>query len=357
MEYLVLDWNYIRVGVIDVFESMIWKERYIGFGDFEFVVENNTQNRSILLWGNYLMAQHSDNLMIIETIYKKTDVENGDRLIVYGRSLESIIERRIVWNQTVIDSSLQNAIKQLLNENITSSAAISSRRISNFVIEDSTDAAILALNIKAQFHGENLYDVINGICTYNDIGFKVTFSATNTFVFKLYKGIRRDYTQLTNPYVVFSEKYDNLINSESFYSIVPFKNTALVGGEGDGINRKLETVALFAGPPGSGLFRKEIFTDASYVSSIVTGGTLTDTQYHNILAELGNEDLAKRKPLNQFTGKINDINSYIYQVDYKMGDIVQIVGENGEEVSVRVKEVITATNSSGTHIYQTFDSV
>ena len=93
MEAWILDQNAASLAVLDTFQSFIWTDRYRGYGDFEIYMPAETSALSYLKEGNYLVTKDSDRMMIIEDIQVDTDAENGNHLIVTGRSLESILCR------------------------------------------------------------------------------------------------------------------------------------------------------------------------------------------------------------------------------------------------------------------------
>ena len=180
-----------------------------------------------------------------------SDTEDGNHVTVTGRSLESILDRRIVWGQKLLSGNLQNGIKTLLNENVISPSD-SNRKIPNFIFKESIDPAITKLKLEAQYTGDNLYDVIQKICEEQGIGFKITLNDKKQFVFELYAGFDRSYDQTENPYVIFSPKFENIINSNYIESKASLKTVTLVGGEGEGAGRRYTTVG-----GGSGLNRRE----------------------------------------------------------------------------------------------------
>lgn len=206
--------------------------------------------------------------------YCRADVEATLNLFrdvtVTGRSLESILDRRIVWGQKLLSGNLQNGIKTLLNENVISPSD-SNRKIPNFIFKESTDPAITKLKLEAQYTGDNLYDVIQKICEEQGIGFKITLNDEKQFVFELYAGSDRSYDQTENPYVIFSPKFENIINSNYIESKASLKTVTLVGGEGEGADRRYTTVG-----GGSGLNRRELFTDARDISSNVGSDDMDD---------------------------------------------------------------------------------
>lgn len=279
MEAIMLNTSFETVKIIDTFESFIWTDRYSAYGDFELYLTPTADNLTYSdpstgeaksIEDCYLITDDSDHVMIIENIQINSDVENGAQLCVSGRSLESILDRRIIWAQTVIRGNLQDAIKKLLDENVISPSN-SSRKISNFIFEASTDEDIASLTLtnlnssgEVQFTGDNLYDVITSLCNIFGIGFKITLSSDNKLVFKLYAGDDRSYNQTKNPYVVFSPTFDNLLNSSYLKSKSNLKTITLIAGEGEGAERKTATCILDAiDVSGYNIFNIDAVTGAS----------------------------------------------------------------------------------------------
>lgn len=114
MELLVLNTDFESIAVIDTYESMIWTDRYNSYGDFEIFFAMDTQLLQYLKEDYYLWLKDSEHCMIIEDIKINADTEEGNHLIVTGRSLESILERRIIWGQRIFNGNLQNGIQTML---------------------------------------------------------------------------------------------------------------------------------------------------------------------------------------------------------------------------------------------------
>ena len=158
MELILLDDSFNSVCAIDSFESLIWTDRYNEYGDFElylFVNEDILQNVKL---NYYFLLENAEvalvpTVMIIEEIELETDIEKGDHLKISGRSLESILDRRIVWSKTVLNGSLQSQIKKIIEENIISPTN-TDRKISNFIFVDTEDPYIAEQTINAQFTGD-----------------------------------------------------------------------------------------------------------------------------------------------------------------------------------------------------------
>ncbi len=353
MEAFILDSNFQMVGVVDTFESFIWTDRFCGYGDFEVYLPSEAAVPELLTIGNYLTTKKSDRIMIIEDISIEVDPENGSRTTITGRSLESILERRVIWGQVNLDGSLQSEVENLLDDNVIV-PSISARAIDNFEFVPSTDDTIADLDVDTQFFGENLYDAILSLCESQQIGFRILLNNSNKFAFELYVGANRTFSQTKNPWVIFSPDYDNLLSSNYFKSMRKFKNAALIAGEGDGSNR---TLIESCSDESEGLQRRELYVDSSTLSRTIDGTDLTATKYKKKLTSKGKEHLLETQTMESFEGEIDATKQFVYGVDFMLGDIVQIVNEYGMRACSRVSEVVQCHDASGETMIPTFTSV
>lgn len=346
-----MDTNFKMVSILDVFISFIWTDRYYEYGDFELYTRVSTDILSKIQSEYYLLNKESEHLMIVENIEIETDLEDGHTVKITGRSLESILDRRIVWSSTIISGNIQDCIKKLLNDSIIS-PSISERKIDNFIFDTSNNSKITNTIIEeTEYNGDNLYEIISGLCSANDIGFKVVLNKSNQFVFSLYVGEDRSYEQTKNPYVTFSPEFDNLINSNYVESIQDYKNVTLVAGEKDD-NDILKTAST---GNVSGLSRRELYTEATDINQKQEDDTtLTDEEYKNLLIQRGNEALLKHKISVTFDGEFDATQMYTYNKDFFMGDIVQVANEYGIESKARIIEFIQSQDTNGYSMYPTF---
>lgn len=355
MDLTVLNQNFEQVAVLDSLISVIWTDRYNGYGDFEIYTPVSFETLQYLSQrGYYLRQKGSEHVMIIESVEIATDVEDGTKLIVTGRSLESILERRVVWDQTIIDGNLQNGVQGLLNDAIISPTD-SNRQISNFVFQASTDTAVTDLTCSIQFTGDTLLDAITAICTEAKLGWKIILNDSNQFVFSLYSGVDRSYAQTTNPYVVFSPGYENFVNGNYLENDLERRTVALVAGEDQAQNRKKQTVYLEDGSDKSGLARRELFVDARDISYRKEDGTdMTDTEYNALLQARGKEKLAECITNKSFEGEVDFQSMYVYGTDFYLGDVVQIVNEFSIEARARIAEIVYSEDEDSVKTVPTF---
>lgn len=359
MDILVYDENLVAVTVLDSYESLIWNDKYSEAGDFEFYTPISQEIVDNVKPNYYLSIKDSEHMMIVEDRETETDIEDGNKIKITGRSLESILERRIIWGEQTLIGKLEDVIRSLINTNIVNPSD-TSRQIPNFIYEDSGDASINEIDVNEQYEGENLLTVISNLCTANEIGFKVTLDDENRFVFKLYKGVNRSYDQDTLPWVVFRPDFDNIITSNYKEEQQPVKTITLVSGtetirteveEGGRTRTEQEEVPVtrIIGS-GSGLSRKEIYTK----SSARRDEEMSHDEFIAQMDREGSDTLKEHSIKKTFDGEFETTRMFVYQKDFFLGDKVQVANEYGMEAPSRITEFIYSHDSDGIKNYPTF---
>lgn len=354
----VLDQSFNLVGVIDDYISVIWRPAYYDIGDFELYI-NATSEAVELLKRNYYLVRDKDiivdddnnvtytNVMIIKNLILNTDAEEGDKLTYTGRELKFILNQRIVWNQTNLAGSTENAIRQLVNENAINPSD-SNRVIPNLMLGVS---AGLTDTIEKQITGDKLDQAIIDICTAYNYGWEI-YVYNGMMMFIVYQGLDRSYSQNDRPYVVFSEEFENILNSAYELNSESYANTTLIGGEGEGIERIYTTV----NNSNSGLERYEVFTDARDISQNKDSEDAIDSAtYLNLLAERGNENIASLANTEGFTGEVLSDVTYKYGEDFYLGDKVTVVNKYGLSKDVMVLSAIESVDDTGIKLIPQFN--
>lgn len=390
MDLYVLNKNFKTVAIIDEYESVNWTDRYNEAGDFELTLLMSKDLLDIFKSDFYLYYSGSEHLMIIEGLEIKTDDEKGDRLVITGRSLESILDRRIIWEKTrfTLANNFQNSIMRLLTEAFSpintrwGNAAASRRQLPNFRLVytyDDASGGPLELTMKMdsiEYWGENLYDVICDLCKsrYPDVGFKIIWDQNSTdpenaFKFSLYIGKDRSFGNAAgNLPVSFSPKIENIFNTEYYESVEGYKTTVLIAGKypkagqddevEDRISWAFRGLSL---DTYTGLYRREVFCDARNVpykddENVVYSWS---SVVRPALVEEGRKTLnsLSNKKATTFEGEVDYSTTYIYGIDYKLGDIVDVSDIYGHETKARIVEVTFSDDEEGFSINPTFEMV
>lgn len=391
----ILDSNFKIVSTIDLYESFLWNIRFSSPGDFKLTVSPYTLINADVRMGYYVSRDDNDRIMIIETQYPNTDTDKGDTITIGGRSLESILFRRIIWRQTIISGNLQNGIKKLLNENAINPEN-TNRKIPNLIFEESIDPNVTSITIpETQFTGDNLGETIEKLCVQHNIGWKITLNQDNQMVFKLISGKKRNVNQNQYTQITFSVENDNLFYSKHSIDTTNYKNVTLIAGEGEGLERRTATF----GDDNSGLDRYEVYTDARDISSSTDDGEINPEQYNNMLIERGKQNLENyiineivdaevdtnettmfefreesiyaNKSLFPEIGRLEKVycdlstnliwewTGYSYEQYFKgyysLGDVVNVIDRYGYASSSRVIEMTICEDSDGIKAYPIFE--
>lgn len=349
MNIYVLNQSFEIIAIIDEYESIIWTTRYFTYGDFELYLSAENDLMDLLQIGNYLVRDKDvngaiyQNVMIIRNVEITTDAEDGDHLIVTGYDLKSILNRRIIPEQTNLYGNVDALLQNLVYTEIIN-PSIAARQISNFTAGVNKIQTVYTM--RQQITGKNLGEIMAKICTAYGYGYDVYIDNGN-FVFYVYEGADRSYNQNVNPYVVFSDNYGNLLSSDYVINNDNFANVAVVAGEGEGLDRKKVTVG-----DASGLERYEVWIDSRNTSS--DDGTISEDEYLELLAQEGVESLSEMETTTTFSGEIDDSTNYTINVDYFLGDIVQIENDYGIQATTRIIEIIESEDDTGSSVIPTF---
>lgn len=333
---VVVSNTFERLAVIDDYISFIWTTRYYMAGDFELCVDANEQYMSLFVQDYFIVRDDDENVGIIEDIKAQRSEDGHEVLIISGRFLSSILGRRIIGDQTTVTGKIPACIVQLVNDNIINPSIVA-RQISNFIIGDVV--SVTTTTMKAQYTGKNLLDTISAICESYGLGFKVTLNTNNQFVFQIYSGVDRTYDQTTNPWVIFSDKYDNLLSSEYEENYRTLATAVLVAGEGEGIDRK----KLWVTDGSTGLERREVYKDQRQLQS--NDGEISETEYNQLLEESGKESLTTYT--TAFSGTVY-FDNVTYKQDINIGDLCVIENTRwGLYINTRLVEVIESVSETG----------
>lgn len=331
---VIMNTSFERLAVIDDYVSFIWSSRYYESGDFELCLDTSRTNIDLIQKDYYVIRDDDENAGIIENIVIQSNEDGQELLIVSGRFLQSILGRRIIAVQTTVDGAITACVSKLIRENIIN-PDITERKIDNFYISNPT----VSTQMKAQYTGKNLLETISDICKTYGLGFKIVFDDQHNFIFSLYAGENHTYDQDELPYVIFSDRYDNLLSSEYSESYQNLTTAVLVAGEGEGLDRKTKWVSTTA----TGLARREMYKDQRQLQS--DGGEISDADYEDILEESGKESLTQYTAA--FTGNVL-FDNVRYKEDVQLGDLVVIENARwGIRMNTRLVEVIESVGESG----------
>ena len=333
MEVYILNSTLQPIATIDTFRSLIWTKRYYNCGDFELYIPADKSLLPLFSPDNFVARDDDDSVMCIERLEIRTDIEDGDFFIVSGRSLESILARRIVGSQTIITvSDVVQGLKELVTEWTT------------YIDLTIDDSLTYEYEMSTQLTGDNLLDAVSAICTRFGIGLRMTIDGDG-FLLAFYQGEATD--------VVFSPEFDNLTSSSYVMDYTDYANYCKVLGEGEGTSRI--GVNIHRSPQELGIKKRCIFVDAKDISR--NGGDISSADYLPMLIERGWEKLEEHRVTQSFEAQIDPVVSYKYKTDYDLGDTVTFENAYGITARARIVEIIECWDENGYTIIPNFDKL
>lgn len=351
------------IGIIDDAKSIIWHDVYYGVGDFEVYAPCTPESVSLLIVGNYVTRYGDDNIGIIEKVNITYSAQDGRMIIASGRFAKSLLDRRIIYtlsghsvSPTILRGNVEDAARKLVEQNAINCDFDTSRNIQELGL--GIDAGIAKTIVDAsgaaadkQVTHDNLLEYTDSLLEEYGIGAKCVLNDALKLAYTVYIGADRsaDNSDGNEP-VIFSQDFDNLISTTYSYDESLLKNTALIGGEGEGEARFHAIVKSSA----SGAARREVFVDASsnsrtYKDENGDEQTLTDAEYNAQLETVGLQAISGLAITETFDGEVDLMSgSFRYRDDFSLGDIVTIQDlEIGLYINARILEVTEVEDDSG----------
>jgi hypothetical protein len=356
MEVYILDDFLRRTAVVDLYESLIWTDRYADKGDFELVVPSLNQHRRLLVPGTQLALTDSDRVMTIETADIKTDQEGRTLLTATGVSLEQMLEDRIAtdgvsWmtegGKWVVPGTPGDVCREIFKL-ICIDGMLNIGDIIPFIQAGAYYPAGSIPETAQEFSFEipmgTLYKAVKDICDMYDLGFRLVRDGDKSKLhFEIYTGDDRTTQQSVRTPVIFSPDLDNLQNVSEMQTIAGTKNMAYVFSK----TSSLIVYGNDATSETAGFDRRVLHVDASDIEE--TDPVILDA----LMYQRGAEALAGHRPLSAFDGEINQYSKYRYMRDYRLGDLIEMRNSDGATNHMRVTEQIFVSDSQGDRSYPT----
>jgi hypothetical protein len=331
MELYVFDTSRRPAGVVESFEYLRWTRKYSQCGSFELKAIATAENLALLTLGNLLWKSGGEEAGVIE--YAEISQEEKELITVSGRFAVSYLARRIVWDTEILNGTLADCAGQLINNHLISPG--NTDRQMDFL---AYDGGGLADPVSTQISYKNLMDAVTGLCEAADAGIKAVFNPTNgIFTVTLYKGVASQ--------AVFSWEYENLTSQTFTKSGADYANVALVGGEGEGVER---VFAVYGESEGSE--RREVFVDAKSLRSEDFGD-----EYTAALLFQGQSKLSELAMAQSFDASVNPHGNLVYGTDFDLGQTVKVVSKKwGVTLTTRITEIEESYDSTGQSLDITF---
>lgn len=372
--------------------SLIWTERYLDAGEFQFTTPIIAETRLKMPCGELVSLQDSTQVMMIESHSIKLDDDGVLNLVVKGRAVESFFEQRafhgsyyydnltkksytsaqwiavMMW-EAVVNATAKSVISFMSNDTSASAAIALGWPIENVlpnVKVGMASGASIGSAVRWPYTGGPAYPKLMEVAGENELGIRsirppVTYAGTNVITvsasaaitgaavtnspsmfFEVYRGKDRTRSQAVNPVVIFHHQVGDMDTPEQVFSIKGLKSVAMVMGRDPG------------GPyDGDGYNWNDDYTIAGWDRRVVhldMGDHFTDTSSQNWYTKTMNaakSAVRKSRDISFLSGDISETSKYKYNVDYGLGDKVSMFSGYGPEETMYVSEVVRTEDESG----------
>lgn len=358
MDVYILDEQLRRYSVFDTYKSMLWTERWSTLGDFELHVASTSANRRIFGPGLKLAIPQSHRVMEVETVEDKEDDDGSRNLIITGESLEHVLKHRYIagsptsaakWNYTGTAEEIMNEMFDYVvrNTNLSVRDYIPYLQPGNW-----QSLGTIPANSEDLFIEQGpapLFDVLKSLAGTYELGFRLLRNYDNSeLYFEVYTGDDRTTRQSVNKPVVFSESFNNFDAVTRLTSYRDFR--AVVAVFAEGFSRALIYRWDEIDPVDVRGFERR----AGVISITVDDEShLSGAQQQR---QAGLEYLATHQPTDMFDGEVQVQSEYTYEVDYRLGDIVEVRDKEGATAYKRVTEQIFVCDEEGERAYPTLSA-
>jgi hypothetical protein len=308
---------------IDVFESLIWTERWLEPGHFQVILpvgQFGAAHESTFIYNS-----DRENYMIVEDV--ETD---GKRVTVTGSSLETLLEWRVLTGPTYYaNSTIETTIRGIINLFATGAAMADYAFVNTPLVFD----AAKNLTPKADMFfkpGTTLADMIQAVYGPRGWSYRLYRAGANV-VFDTVVGKDRTSEQSVNQRAIFNSSKGDISSYSYNKNSKDYRNYALLRtvwgydaetGTANGVATRSYNAAI------SGEERKLIYFEGTE--------NYNTTQMDTLCAD----ELKKYQQTESFSVDISPSCSLAYEADYTLGDVCDIaITEIGLIASARCTSV------------------
>lgn len=383
-----------KVCEVEDYESFLWIPKYNDLGECEIYIQASSEYKDWFKIGNFIYRSTDDMFCEIKDVNIDNDDEKGSYLIATGKDCSDTLGDRIVRYETVFSGKPYEFIKLIIENNIIE-GSIETRKINNFEFECNINNDD-HINIVA--FGEDLFTLIQSICKTYGYGFKLTYNLDEQkYKFILYQGESKC-NKTDETYVEFSPDFANIVSSSYNENSEGYKNVCYVkylpynqtkNEDVKELKSVYDTSRYNKEPEGKD--RKEICVDGTSVKKEMTveeliaavgevsinGSEYRDASgnlvakkigedkvklendtYFSLIETLAYNTLAEHNIKKEFNGIVDTQDSYVYKVDYNLGDIVKVIDDYGAKVNARIVEIMESDDiEDGHQVEPTFEYI
>lgn len=318
MNLIILDQNFDTLGVISVFNTLLWDRRYYAAGLFELYTP--AEFFELMNTGRYLYRSDRTDLGVIREVNFARDAKGARTAYCKGYFAEELLSDRVLNTQVNITGTPEAIARQLVQK-FAINPTDANRKIQHLRLGALKGlGSSITVTATGNKLGEKLFDIEKT----QELSHRLVYDyQTNELTFEVWQGKDRTDAQDVNSWAIFSDSFYNVKNAVYDRDESDCKNFAYVAGEGEGAARIIVEVDIRSSPD---VERRELYVDARDLQSTYTddGGTehtYTAAQYRELLRQRGLEKLAEYEKVETVNSDVDPDANLIYMTDFDLGDL------------------------------------
>jgi hypothetical protein len=327
---------------IDNFESLIFTRNYYKSSEFQIVMNYNSIGTEYLQKNNIIMINNNPfKTGIIKYREPIKDEKGIQKITVKGFTLNKILSQREIYpsnnkNYEAKDTAPETIIKTLIDTSCVNPINLDRTIPLLEITEDQKRGDII--NWTSNF-ATNLEEELDDLHIVSNLGSRIYLDFNkNKYIYDVYKGEDRSVgNSFGNNPVVISQKFDNVLAEKHIDSLIGYKNVCYAYKKetttDDSGNEIIKKITIEQVGNAKGLERVEM-------SYNFDAKGLTEAEQRKELTEEGDKQLTLNQKVDMVEIDVLPYNSFIFEKDYHLGDIVSYVNEQWNiSKDLRITEV------------------
>lgn len=319
-QVLVLDQNFDLIKYLDCL-NIQWTRRYYDFSEFSIQILAKDYEKRMM----YVFRDDRRQLMLIQKVEYTNNLAQGKVCQLSGYSMEFVLNDSIIFPRIKKTMNIELFARYLFDTFRNRHYNIKLGKINNLGTTITMQESNAELGVK-------LFEMLQT----QEISWRIDYDMVkNELTFEVWQGLDRTQNQNKNPFVVFSNGFQNIHDIDASIDVSNYKNYAIVVGNGsyeDG-----NQIVVYVNRIKNGETRHEIYVDATSDNFDTESQTLKEFQ--ESLAQKGLEVLDEHQIINELEFQ-TDESTFKYLVDYDLGDKCEIIIEELERsYQTRIIEV------------------
>jgi len=237
--------GYELIGLSPVYSRFVWTRRFARAGEFRLETHFCSELFRELAIGNVIYKRDTDEAAIIEHRSVIQTANDELLLVVAGRHLSSILDRRVFSFEGEI--GVGELLRHIINTNFLAGAGANRSMAGDgfrFIMGNLPNTII-----SVEYRNQNVYNAISTLCAEHGLGFKVRFRPTE-------RTLEFMFVQTNETDAIFSKEFANVIEQNYIDDIERYRNVVYIDDQfvhNDTLFRGFERREIaIAAPRGSG---------------------------------------------------------------------------------------------------------